>query len=101
MTFSKVLPVLTAAVTAPAIAAAMHAVLRYPSIAMRVHNIIMKWPRLYQFLLGLYAETLSPKPANEPLLGVNFDRKLDALQPGARSIFEELRAARNRQLSDT
>jgi hypothetical protein len=93
--------VLYTGVLKPAIAAAMHAVLRYPSIAMRVHSIIMKWPRLYQFLLGLYAETLSPKPANEPLLGVNFDRKLDALQPGARSIFEELRAARNRQLSDT
>ncbi len=85
----------------PAIAATMHAVLRYPSIAMRVHSIIMKWPRLYQFLLGLYAETLSPKPAREQLRGATFDRKLDALQPSERSIFEELRAARDRQLSDT
>ena len=85
----------------PTIATAIHTVLRYPSIAMRVHSIIMKWPRLYQFLLGLYAETLSPGPANEPLRGENFDRKLDALQPGARSIFEELKAARDRQLRDT
>lgn len=85
----------------PTVAAAIHAVLRYPSIAMRVHSLIMRWPRLYQFLLGLYAETLSPQPANEPLRGVNFDHELEALQPGARSIFEELRAARDRQVSDT
>ena len=93
--------VLYTGILKPAIAAAMHAVLRYPSIAMRVYSIIMKWPRLYQFLLGLYSETLSPKPARELLRGATFDRKLDALQPGARSIFEELRAARDRQLSDT
>ena len=96
-----VMRALVTGVLKPAIVTAMHAVLRYPSIAMRVHSIIIKSPGLYQFLLDLYAETLSPEPASEALQGINFDRKLEALQPGARSIFEELRAARDRQLSDT
>ena len=80
----------------PALSRAIHATLRYPSVAIRLHNAIAKWPRLHQFLLGIYAERLPSKISSGSVLDQKFEQKLEAAPPLVKAIFDQLKAARER-----
>lgn len=79
----------------PIVAHAMHLVLRYPPLATRIHSLIARWPSLYQFLLGLYAETLNAESENQRRRGISVERELADAHPQVRLIFYQLQAARN------
>ena len=80
----------------PALSRAIHATLRYPSVAIRLHNAIAKWPRLHQYLLGVYAERLPPEISNKSVPDQKFEQKLEAAPPVVRVIFDQLKAVRDR-----
>ena len=80
----------------PALSRAIHATLRYPSMAVPLHNAIAKWPRLHQFLLGIYAERLPSKISSGSVLDQKFEQKLEAAPPVVRVIFDQLKAVRDR-----
>ena len=80
----------------PILSQAVHATLRYPGLAVRLHNVIAKWPRLHQFLLGVYAERLPSEVSNRTLPEKKFEQKLEAAPPPVKAIFGQLKAARDR-----
>jgi hypothetical protein len=80
----------------PALSRAIHVTLRYPSVAVRLHNAIAKWPRLHQFLLGVYAERLPSEIPNKSVPEQKFEQKLEATPPLMKAIFDQLKAVRER-----